>query len=156
MDAIITRVHAFERCTLSFDGDVLTLEPIGEVVAGPDDSKMLLEVAAMITGNQPHYVLADLRNVIIHTTVDSRERIAAHPFNNQKLAYAFVVDSTAQRLLIRFMVNFYDLKVPVKLFCTKEEALAWIMELKIRNRQDKAHADHLNADSLVTEELVAH
>ena len=52
---------------------------------------------------------------------------------NMRGATAYVVDNLAQRLGIRFFMNFHKHKFPIAIFGTKDKAIAWLREEMRKN-----------------------
>lgn len=94
-----------------------------------EDSKEMLKASWQLTNNNKYYVIIDAR-VSMTATKEAREWGSTDEPHKLMLAQAFVVNSTANKLVGNFIIQFHKPKAKTKLFSDVENALNWIKELK--------------------------
>jgi hypothetical protein len=84
------------------------------------------EAASSLTNGEKHLLLVDAQ---ANVYISKETRIySAQTKPNSPLAMALIVNSTANRLIGNFYINFNKPKVPTKLFPNEEKALRWLEE----------------------------
>lgn len=117
--------------TLSLiDKDVILIKINEGAEVDVEESKEMLNASWQLMNNNKYYVIIDAR-VNITATKEAREWGSTDEPHKLLLAQAFVVNSTANKLVGNFIIQFHKPKVKTKLFSTVESALKWINELKI-------------------------
>jgi hypothetical protein len=88
------------------------------------DALQNYEATKILTKNDNYLVLVDGRA----TLSISREArsFAAQPKNNGCIASAFVITSTANKLIGNFYINVNKPSVPTKIFSSEEMAIEWL------------------------------
>lgn len=84
------------------------------------------EAVKLLTNNEKHLLVVDARGIDVYVSKEARafsaDRIPSAPC----IAKAFIVNSTANRLIGNFYINFNKPKVPTKIFSTIEKATEWL------------------------------
>lgn len=84
------------------------------------------EAVRQLTNGEKHLLVVDARSVDVYVSKEARAFSAAFKENDPCIAKAFVINSTANRLIGNFYINFNKPKVPTKLFSTEEKAVEWL------------------------------
>lgn len=89
-----------------------------------DDVKEQRKVAAQLTGEKPHVVLA-IAGRGTSATKEAREYSSSH-IPEGRMAEAILIKSLPVRLMGKFFINFHKPTIPTKLFENENEALEWL------------------------------
>lgn len=89
-----------------------------------EDVKEQRKVAAELTANKPHVVLA-IAGRRTSATKEAREYSSSH-MPEGRMAEAILIKSLPVRLMGKFFINFHKPSVPTKLFENENEALEWL------------------------------
>ncbi len=124
----ITEHHATVR--MDYDGEGILVATIN------DDIELTLqdildhrEIAARLTRNEPHCVLA-IAGERTQATQEARE-YAANNVPIGRIAEAVVIKSLTVRILGNFYLQFHKPGVPTKMFDDRYEAMTWLkLQLK--------------------------
>jgi hypothetical protein len=123
MKTIQTKVAYFSYDSRS---RILRMKLMEDASIEVEDAVQNYEAAASLTNGEKHLLLVDAQ---ANVYVSKETRIySAQTKPNSPLAMALIVNSTANRLIGNFYINFNKPKVPTKLFPTEEKALKWLEE----------------------------
>lgn len=84
------------------------------------------EAVFQLTSGEKHLLVVDARSVNVYVSKEARAYSAAFEAGGPCIAKAFVVNSTANRLIGNFYINFNKPKVATKLFSGEEKAVEWL------------------------------
>ncbi|HET6226346.1 MAG TPA: hypothetical protein VFF27_08710 [Bacteroidia bacterium] len=84
------------------------------------------EAVKQLTNNEKHLLIVDARSVDVYVSKEARAYSAEFKQNDPCIAKAFIINSTANRLIGNFYINFNKPKVPTKLFSNEEKAVEWL------------------------------
>lgn len=91
-----------------------------------EDLKKLVQAEKELSGQQmPVLVLC---NENASTNVDLLKEISKNKNNPYSIADAFVISSTAQRIMANFYLKIYKPERPTKFFNNAEDALFWLKQ----------------------------
>jgi hypothetical protein len=123
MKTIQTKVAHFSYDSRS---RILRMKILDDASIEVEDAIQNYEAALSLTNGEKHLLLVDAQASVY---VSKETRIySAQPKPNSPLAMALIVNSTANRLIGNFYINFNKPKVPTRLFPTEEKALRWLEE----------------------------
>jgi hypothetical protein len=123
MKTIQTKVAYFSYDSRS---RILRMKIMEDASIEVEDAIQNYEAASSLTNGEKHLLLVDAQ---ANVYISKETRIySAQTKPNSPLAMALVVNSTANRLIGNFYINFNKPKVPTKLFPTEEKALKWLEE----------------------------
>lgn len=84
------------------------------------------EAVKLLTNNEKHLLVVDARGVDVYVSKEARAFSAARDASAPCIAKAFIVNSTANRLIGNFYINFNKPKIPTRIFSTTEKAIEWL------------------------------
>jgi hypothetical protein len=123
MKTIQTKVAYFSYDSRS---RILRMKIMEDASIEVEDAIQNYEAATALTNGEKHLLLVDAQ---ANVYISKETRIySAQTKPNSPLAMALIVNSTANRLIGNFYINFNKPKVPTKLFPTEEKALKWLEE----------------------------
>jgi hypothetical protein len=123
MKTIQTKVAYFSYDSRS---RILRMKIMEDASIEVEDAIQNYEAASSLTNGEKHLLLVDAQ---ANVYISKETRIySAQTKPNSPLAMALIVNSTANRLIGNFYINFNKPKVPTKLFPTEEKALKWLEE----------------------------
>jgi hypothetical protein len=123
MKTIQTKVAYFSYDSRS---RILRMKIMEDASIEVEDAIQNYEAASALTNGEKHLLLVDAQ---ANVYISKETRIySAQTKPNSPLAMALIVNSTANRLIGNFYINFNKPKVPTKLFPTEEKALKWLEE----------------------------
>jgi hypothetical protein len=123
MKTIQTKVAYFSYDSRS---RILRMKLLEDASIEVEDAIQNYEAALSLTKGEKHLLLVDAQ---ANVYISKETRVySAQSKPNSPLAMALVVNSTANRLIGNFYINFNKPKVPTKLFSTEEKALKWLEE----------------------------
>lgn len=123
MKTIQTKVAYFSYDSRS---RILRMKIVEDASIEVEDAVQNYEAAQSLTGGEKHLLLVDAQ---ANVYISKETRIySAQTKPNSPLAMALIVNSTANRLIGNFYINFNKPKVPTKLFPNEEKALKWLEE----------------------------
>lgn len=98
---------------------------------GVKEAEEIIELRHKISNNTAQYWCMDVRHLILSTN-DAHHYVDE---NGQDLVHAcaIVVNSFLNRFIVEVFLNVKKPKVPVKVFSSEENAVAWLKELKDSN-----------------------
>jgi hypothetical protein len=98
-----------------------------------EDAKAVMEAIGEISCENRYPILSEFGDYYV--TMD-----ALNFYRNQPpmgLACAMIVRSFTQRWIGNFFLKFADLQVPIRLFDSEKEAVAWLLEFNLGNDGNK-------------------
>ncbi len=119
-----------------YEDSILVVTPIEDLLLDEHEMRKMLEAAVEFTGREKYYALIDMSNHV-DSTPEARNYYANSELAQYRLADAFVVVSLATRLVTNFYFSINTPPVPSKMFNTKEDALAWLKQLKTNSSKPK-------------------
>jgi hypothetical protein len=124
----ITEFHSTAR--MDYDGQGILVVTINDdIELSLQDIIEHREIAARLTKNEPHCVLA-IAGERTQASSEARE-YAANNVPKGRVAEAVVIKSLTVRLLGNFYMQFHKPGVPTKMFDDRYEAMRWLeMQLK--------------------------
>ena len=84
------------------------------------------EAVKQLTNDEKHLLVVDARSIDVYVSKEARAFSAERKASDPCIAKAFIVNSTANRLIGNFYINFNKPNVPTKLFSTVEKAVEWL------------------------------
>jgi hypothetical protein len=125
----ITEHHATAR--MDYDGNgMLVVTIYDDLELSKQDIIEHREIAARLTGNQPHCVLA-IAGERTQATAEARQYAAAH-VPPGRIAEAVVLRSLTVRILGNFYLQFNKPGVLTKMFDDRYEAMRWLdLQMKL-------------------------
>jgi hypothetical protein len=121
MNKIVTRTAIISYNNISRILRIKILEGAEIEIA---DAIQNYEATLMLTRNDKYLVLVDGR---VNLSVSREARaFAARPKNNECIASAFVITSTANKLIGNFYINVNKPSTPTKIFSSEEKAIEWL------------------------------
>ena len=96
------------------------------------------KVTEELTKGEKVLMLYDARNHFT-LTEDAMEYAQKDIFNKKRIATAIVSDKTGIKITIDYMNKVMKPSIPIKIFSTKEEALAWLLTFKKVTDKESAH-----------------
>lgn len=84
------------------------------------------EAVKQLTNNEKHLLVVDARGIDVYVSKEARTFSADRKAADPCIAKAFIVNSTANRLIGNFYINFNKPNIPTKLFSTVEKATEWL------------------------------
>jgi hypothetical protein len=134
MKTIQTKVAYFSYDSRS---RILRMKIMEDASIEVEDAVQNYEAASSLTNGEKHLLLVDAQ---ANVYISKETRIySAQTKPNSPLAIALVVNSTANRLIGNFYINFNKPKVPTKLFSNEEKALKWLEEFLYLTELDPIH-----------------
>jgi hypothetical protein len=131
MKTIQTKVAYFSYDSRS---RILRMKLMDEASIEVEDAIQNYEAALSLTHGEKHLLLVDAQ---ANVYISKETRIySAQSKPNSPLAMALIVNSTANRLIGNFYINFNKPKVPTKLFPSEEKALKWLEEFLYLTEMD--------------------
>ncbi|MEX0967991.1 MAG: hypothetical protein WD077_12185 [Bacteroidia bacterium] len=82
-----------------------------------------------VTGGKSYPICMDVRN-IKSITKEARDFLATSSSTSGLIAAAFIVESSANRIMANIFVTFNQPKLPLKLFNEMDSALKWLERYK--------------------------
>jgi|SRR3954463_3256459 len=83
------------------------------------------EAVKQLTNGEKHLLVVDARSIDVYVSKEARAYSANKP-SDLCIAKAFIINSTANRLIGNFYINFNKPKAPTKLFSNEEKAVEWL------------------------------
>lgn len=84
------------------------------------------EAVKQLTNGDKHLLIVDARSINVYVSKEARAFSAEFKKGDPCIAKAFIVNSTANRLIGNFYINFNKPAVPTKLFSNEEKATEWL------------------------------
>lgn len=119
-----------------YEDSILVVTPIEDLLLDEGEMRKMLEAAVEFTGREKYYALVDMSNHV-DSTPEARNYYASSELAKYRLADAFVVTSLATRLVTNFYFTINTPPVPSKMFNNKEDAMAWLKQLKTSSSKPK-------------------
>ncbi len=111
------------------EGNFLCLRFADRKVIGVNDAKEINGKALEMVQGQHFLLLVDSSDSLVSVTAAARECFAADKeVNKLRVAQAFVVDNTPNRILARFYAYFNYQASPVEIFEKEKEARNWLLK----------------------------
>ncbi len=117
--------------TLSI-GEVRLLEPgiienvINDgVIIEPSDVLEFKQANENLAKGQPYAVLVNFAEVV-SIKREAKELVASKDFKRQAVAQALLINSTGQKIVANFYLQFNKPHLPTKAFTDRDKALEWI------------------------------
>ena len=124
MKKITTRI-----AEISYDKDrIVRMKIFNDAEIELEDAIQNHEATCALTNGEKHLVLVDGRSNI-GVSKEARAFAAQKRENDKRIAEAFIVTSTANKLVGNFYINFNKPAVPTKIFSSEEKALEWLESL---------------------------
>lgn len=120
MNKIVTRTAVITYDSLS---RVLRIKIINDSDIELTDALQNYEAARMLTKNDKYLVMVDGR---ANLSVSREARAFSAQPKSDCVASAFVITSTANKLVGNFYINVNRPSVPTKIFSSEEKALEWL------------------------------
>ena len=93
------------------------------------DAEIIFQHFRMLANGQKYCVLLDASKEVT-TSPEARAYVANQERSSWKIAFAIVTNTTANKLVGNFFIQFNKPVSPTKLFTNEEAALKWIEEQK--------------------------
>lgn len=119
------RIVRVKKAVISYNGKgflKVVLSDDAEITY--DDVIEQRKIAAELTGDKPHVVLA-IAGRRTSATKEAREYSSSH-VPKGRLAEAILIKSLPVRLMGKFFINFHKPSVPTKMFEDESEAMIWL------------------------------
>ena len=87
------------------------------------------EITRKLTEGKKVLVLYDARNHFT-LTEEAMEYSRKDIFNKQRIATAIVSDRVGIRIMVDYVTKVVKAPIPIKVFSTKEDAMAWLLTFK--------------------------
>lgn len=84
------------------------------------------DAVKQLTNNEKHLLVVDARGIDVYVSKDARTFSANRKAGDPCIAKAFIVNSTANRLIGNFYINFNKPNIPTKIFSSEEKAIEWL------------------------------
>jgi hypothetical protein len=93
------------------------------------------EASMMLTKGDRYLVLVDAR-VSVSVSREARAYAAGAKYGDQSIASAFIITSTANKLIGNFYINVNKPEVPTRIFSSEEKAIEWLEAFLYRTTQE--------------------
>lgn len=112
--------------------DTLYIDILPDIEFEIKDYNQLMDAALEIGKGKKFY---NLINVGEYTTPNHEVRTASSSVEGSiyKLADAFIINSTPQKIIANFYMMFHKPSVPTRFFNSEEKAIEWLNEIKNSN-----------------------
>jgi hypothetical protein len=122
MNKIITRTA---EITYEANTRILKLKILEGAEIELEDALQNHEASKILTKGDKFLVLVDAR-VSVSVSREARAYAAAPKEDDGSIASAFIITSTANKLIGNFYINVNKPEVPTKIFSTEEKAIEWL------------------------------
>ena len=133
MKKIITRTAEISYDELT---RILKVKIIGNSEIGLADALQNYEATKKLTKEDRFLVLVDGR-VPLSVSREARAYSAQARNNEGRIAEAFIVTSTANKLLANFYINVNKPKIPTRCFSNEEDAVQWLEGFLYRTQTEQ-------------------
>ena len=114
-----------------YDNEILYNEFLEEFILTRENAKKIIELRNLISNNKKQYWCFNLKNV---KSMPKDGRDYTDKYGQDFLhASAAVVSNVFEAFVVNIFIKLKRPKVPFKAFSCKEEAVAWLLELKAKN-----------------------
>lgn len=122
MKKIITRTAEISYDSFS---RILRIKLLPNAEIEVDDAMQNFDASKMLTQSDNYLVLVDGR-VTASVSKEARIYSAKIRSNEARIAQAFIITSTANKLVGNFYINVNKPPIPTKIFSSEEKALEWL------------------------------
>lgn len=123
---LITHTHSFQKCTLQLiDGYIFCIRMNDNEELDIEDTEEIFNLRKQWFGNKKYVVIVVSGN---HSSIsaEGRKRAAEPEYALNRVAFAMVVNSLAQRLIGNFYIRFDKPPAPARLFNDETKAIQWL------------------------------
>lgn len=101
------------------------------IYAELEDTKAIIELRHTISNNESQYWVMDMRN--LKSVSNDAKNYIDKKGHELVWACAVITSSFLTKFMINVFINIKESKVPIKVFSSEENAVAWLKELKDSN-----------------------
>jgi hypothetical protein len=134
-----SKIKEYPLATLSYDSDsnILTYRVKQGITVDIPEIKEMLRYVEEFMGHKRHYAIIDFGANLMSTTEARKVYADSNYIQTNRIADAFLVQSTAVRLVANFFIIVTKPLVPTKLFTDENLAIAWLQKMPAGNNKSK-------------------